>query len=395
MHTDPEQELEYGAGTTTSTLDPSTQPGVVDVESHDARGRHRPARSELTFDPGRLRQPTGSAAPRTCRSRPSWRSPGRSPPSPSRSRSSRSPGARRGTTPRRAAGRRPAWLAALIARPRGADRAAGRRPRRLRLTAPSPPSSARTCSPTRSSASSTSGGGSGWSRLSLLFGPGVEGDQPGPHRSTSRSRRLSGERPGPRRLRATPSGWATGRRRSACSRSCGWSWSTPTRTELGPVRLWCAVYVALMLLGGALFGNGFYERADPFEVYSTPGREAVDLGAPRRRPAAGPQPAGEPRHGRGRARPGRRRRRCSSAARPSTRSGLHALGAVHAEHRRLGAPCSDNLALLGFCARRRPDLRRRHDGDRGRARHPAPRRCPTCSRTRSCRSSSATSSPTT
>lgn len=43
----------------------------------------------------------------------------------------------------------------------------------------------------------------------------------------------------------------------------------PYSTELGPVRLWCAVYVAVMLVGGALFGNTFYERADPFEVYST------------------------------------------------------------------------------------------------------------------------------
>jgi hypothetical protein len=43
----------------------------------------------------------------------------------------------------------------------------------------------------------------------------------------------------------------------------------PFATELGPVRLWCAVYVATMLLGGALFGNTFFERADPFEVYST------------------------------------------------------------------------------------------------------------------------------
>ncbi|MQW75730.1 hypothetical protein GHK92_07585 [Nocardioides sp. dk4132] len=40
-------------------------------------------------------------------------------------------------------------------------------------------------------------------------------------------------------------------------------------TELGPVRLWCAAYVAIMLIGGALFGNTFYEKADPFEVYST------------------------------------------------------------------------------------------------------------------------------
>jgi hypothetical protein len=43
----------------------------------------------------------------------------------------------------------------------------------------------------------------------------------------------------------------------------------PFSTELGPVRLWCAAYVAAMLLGGALFGNTFYEHADPFEVYST------------------------------------------------------------------------------------------------------------------------------
>ncbi len=43
----------------------------------------------------------------------------------------------------------------------------------------------------------------------------------------------------------------------------------PYSTELGPVRLWCAAYVAVMLLGGALFGNDFYENADPFEVYST------------------------------------------------------------------------------------------------------------------------------
>jgi hypothetical protein len=43
----------------------------------------------------------------------------------------------------------------------------------------------------------------------------------------------------------------------------------PHSTELGPVRLWCAVYVAAMLLGGALWGDDFYERGDPFEVYST------------------------------------------------------------------------------------------------------------------------------
>ena len=43
----------------------------------------------------------------------------------------------------------------------------------------------------------------------------------------------------------------------------------PSATSLGSVRFWCALYVALMLIGGALFGNTFYERADPFEVFSS------------------------------------------------------------------------------------------------------------------------------
>jgi hypothetical protein len=43
----------------------------------------------------------------------------------------------------------------------------------------------------------------------------------------------------------------------------------PYSTELSPVRLWFAIYVAVMVVGGALYGNDFYENADPFEVYST------------------------------------------------------------------------------------------------------------------------------
>lgn len=43
----------------------------------------------------------------------------------------------------------------------------------------------------------------------------------------------------------------------------------PNSTEVGPVRLWCAAYLGIMLIGGALFGNKFYAYADPFEVYST------------------------------------------------------------------------------------------------------------------------------
>jgi hypothetical protein len=39
--------------------------------------------------------------------------------------------------------------------------------------------------------------------------------------------------------------------------------------DLSPVRLWCGIYLGLMIIGGALFGNTFYARADPFEVYSS------------------------------------------------------------------------------------------------------------------------------
>lgn len=39
--------------------------------------------------------------------------------------------------------------------------------------------------------------------------------------------------------------------------------------DLPSVRFWCAAYIAVMLIGGALFGNTFYERADPFEVFSS------------------------------------------------------------------------------------------------------------------------------
>jgi hypothetical protein len=43
----------------------------------------------------------------------------------------------------------------------------------------------------------------------------------------------------------------------------------PHNVDLGPVRLWCTIYLAAMVAGGALFGNTFYARADPFEVYSS------------------------------------------------------------------------------------------------------------------------------
>ena len=43
----------------------------------------------------------------------------------------------------------------------------------------------------------------------------------------------------------------------------------PSATDLGPVRLWCAAYLGIMLIGSAVWGTTFLERADPFEVYST------------------------------------------------------------------------------------------------------------------------------
>jgi len=43
----------------------------------------------------------------------------------------------------------------------------------------------------------------------------------------------------------------------------------PHNSYLGPVRLWLAIYVAVMLIGGQLWGSRFYANADPFEVYSS------------------------------------------------------------------------------------------------------------------------------
>jgi hypothetical protein len=43
----------------------------------------------------------------------------------------------------------------------------------------------------------------------------------------------------------------------------------PHNVDLSPVRLWCGVYLGAMIIGGAVFGNTFYARADPFEVYSS------------------------------------------------------------------------------------------------------------------------------
>ncbi|WP_238997969.1 hypothetical protein [Nocardioides limicola] len=43
----------------------------------------------------------------------------------------------------------------------------------------------------------------------------------------------------------------------------------PDSTSVPTVRLWFAGYLAAMVIGGLLFGDKWYSRADPFEVYST------------------------------------------------------------------------------------------------------------------------------
>ena len=43
----------------------------------------------------------------------------------------------------------------------------------------------------------------------------------------------------------------------------------PNNNFVGPVRLWFAIYLAAMIVGGQLFGARFFERCDPFEVYSS------------------------------------------------------------------------------------------------------------------------------
>jgi hypothetical protein len=42
----------------------------------------------------------------------------------------------------------------------------------------------------------------------------------------------------------------------------------PNQVALGSIRLWLAIYLAVMLVGAAVFGDVWLERADPFEVYS-------------------------------------------------------------------------------------------------------------------------------
>ena len=43
----------------------------------------------------------------------------------------------------------------------------------------------------------------------------------------------------------------------------------PQSAYLGSVRIWLAIYLAVMLVGAAVFGDVWIARADPFEIYSS------------------------------------------------------------------------------------------------------------------------------
>ena len=167
----------------------------------------------------------------------------------------------------------------------------------------------------------------------------------------------------------------------------------PHSTEVGPVRLWCAAYLGIMLIGGALFGNTFYEHADPFEVYSSLVAK-LSVWGDRDGRLLIRSPAGQPRH---------RRWLPGLVGVVAVLFGSTAFDSFKdsspwvkfVQSTSITADLLDNLALLAFCVGVGVifAIGTHDDGRRGAAY--AARRCPTSSRTRSCRSSSATSWPTT
>ncbi len=45
--------------------------------------------------------------------------------------------------------------------------------------------------------------------------------------------------------------------------------ASPHPAQLGPVRLWFALYISAMLVGASVYGRRWFDHADPFEWYST------------------------------------------------------------------------------------------------------------------------------
>ena len=103
--------------------------------------------------------------------------------------------------------------------------------------------------------------------LSLLFGPAVRAVSPVRTLNLLIARLTGGDPavgvvPYPARLGYWP----------AAAGLFAFVWQelvNPQSAYLGSVRIWLAVYLALMLIGGALFGDEWFQRADPFEVYSS------------------------------------------------------------------------------------------------------------------------------
>ena len=96
----------------------------------------------------------------------------------------------------------------------------------------------------------------------------LPGGQPGAHPPPAA---VPGHRrrPGTGRAAAAVAGSGCGRPPSASSPSCGSSWCAPEANFLWAVRLWFAVYVAVLVVGAAVFGDRWIAAADPFEAYST------------------------------------------------------------------------------------------------------------------------------
>ena len=265
------------------------------------------------------RWPTGSAGPRTCRSRPSWRSPAPSRRWSSRSPCWRSPGARRATTPPPAAGpRRP-----------GSPRSSTRRAWRVALRVVGFVVflyAAMAAVLRRGPADQPvlrhllrAGVGRRWSRSRCCSArSGRRSARSAP--STLGVREAVRQRPRPRRVRATPTRlgyWP------AALGLFAFVWLElvyPYSTELGPVRLWCAAYVARDAASAAPCSATASTSAPTRSRSTRPWSPSCRSGAARDGPAGRAQPAGQPRHRPGPAGPGRAWSRCCSAARRSTRS---------------------------------------------------------------------------
>ena len=102
---------------------------------------------------------------------------------------------------------------------------------------------------------------------SLLFGPFFRAVSPARTMYLLLSRLIGGDPD--HGLRSYPTGWGYW---PAALGLFAFVWLElvwPGATYLDDVRLWFALYLAAVVVGAAVFGSKWLERADPFEVYST------------------------------------------------------------------------------------------------------------------------------